>query len=450
MRRTVPLLLLLTAVAIAVPLLPFLFFGARLDQEVVKWLEPAPPVGVLAAIEVVVLAADVLLPVPSSVVATLGGSQLGMVLGTACAWLGLMAGSLCGWWIGWMAGSRAIARLDPTEREMLNRQRRRLGPLLIVLTRPLPLLAEATAMFSGAAGVALSDFCLASAGGNLAIAFVWSLIGSLGHKHDSLEWALIWSLVAPVALTWLILRVRRQSLRKTIGDPEVQNMPASHVNNSPASKPPIAGTVAESLEPAQRRGLLRQLYNWVLSWADSPHGLTALAVLSFAESSFFPIPPDVLQIALSVAKPRRSFLYAFVSALASVLGGIAGWAIGWGLWHVVDDWFFQFVPGFSHEKFSYVESLYKDNAFFAIFLAAFTPIPYKIFTIAAGVFAVPLSTLVVASALGRSGRFFLVASVMWVFGAHAKEFLERYLEVVTIALAALVIAGFLALRWLAV
>jgi membrane protein YqaA with SNARE-associated domain len=200
--------------------------------------------------------------------------------------------------------------------------------------------------------------------------------------------------------------------------------------------------------PQARRGPLRRLYDWVLSWADSQFGTAALAGISFAESSFFPIPPDVLQIALSVARPRASFFYAAVSAVASVAGGVAGWAIGAGLWQVVAPWFFSYVPGFSPEKFGYVESLYHNNAFAAIFLAAFTPIPYKIFTIAGGVCSVPLGTLVVASALGRGLRFFLVATVMYFFGATAKRLLDRYLEVVTLVLGAAIVAGFLAIKFL--
>jgi membrane protein YqaA with SNARE-associated domain len=200
--------------------------------------------------------------------------------------------------------------------------------------------------------------------------------------------------------------------------------------------------------PSASRGLLRRLYDWVLSWADSPQGTTALAAISFAESSFFPIPPDVLQIALSVARPRRSFLYAAVSTVASVAGGVVGWAIGWGLWQAVEPWFFSYVPGFSQEKFGYVESLYRGNAFLAIFAAAFTPIPYKVFTIAAGVCAVPLGTLVAASTLGRGARFFLVAAATYFFGAAAKRFLDRYLEVVTLALLAAIVAGFFAIKLL--
>jgi len=194
--------------------------------------------------------------------------------------------------------------------------------------------------------------------------------------------------------------------------------------------------------------MIRRLYDWVLSWADSRHGTAALAGISFAESSFFPIPPDVLQIALSVAKPKASFFYAAVSAIASVAGGVLGWLIGWGLWQAVAPLFFGYVPGFSEAKFAYVEDLYQSNAFLAIFAAAFTPIPYKVFTIAAGVCGVPLPTLVAASALGRGARFLLVATVMFFCGGMAKRFLDRYLEVATLALGAAVIGGFVALRYL--
>lgn len=206
-------------------------------------------------------------------------------------------------------------------------------------------------------------------------------------------------------------------------------------------------TVESPARPG-RRGPLRRLYDWVLSWADSPHGLTALAVISFIESSFFPIPPDVLQIALSVSRPRRAFLYAGVSAIASVAGGVAGWVIGWGLWQMVAGFFFDYVPGFSHDKFEYVETLYRENAFLAIFVAAFTPIPYKIFTIAAGVFGVPLLTLVAASAVGRSLRFFLVAGVMRLFGEQARRILDRHLEWVTLVFGVLLVAGFVAIKFL--
>lgn len=212
---------------------------------------------------------------------------------------------------------------------------------------------------------------------------------------------------------------------------------------------PMAPKTTEAADtPTPSRGPLRRLYDWVLSWADSPRGTQALAVISFAESSFFPIPPDVLQIALSVAKPKRSFFYAAVSSVASVAGGVLGWAIGFGLWQLLKPWFFDYVPGFTPEKFAYVESLYRGNAFLAIFAAAFTPIPYKVFTIAAGACSVPLLTLVAASALGRSLRFFIVATVTFVAGPTAKKVLDRYLEPATILVGLAIVGGFVAIRFL--
>ena len=196
------------------------------------------------------------------------------------------------------------------------------------------------------------------------------------------------------------------------------------------------------------QGLLRRLYNWVLSWADSPHGMIALAGISFAESSFFPIPPDVLQVALSVSKPKKSFLFAAVSVVASVLGAVAGWAIGWGLWQFVDTFFYSVIPGFTSEKFNYVESLYQDNAFLCLILSSFTPIPFKIFTIAAGACSVPLPTLIIASFIGRGGRFFLVATIMRIFGKQARDILDTYLERIILLFGLLVLFGVYAVKFL--
>jgi membrane protein YqaA with SNARE-associated domain len=203
--------------------------------------------------------------------------------------------------------------------------------------------------------------------------------------------------------------------------------------------------------PLPRRNVFRRLYDWVLHWAETPYGTPALAGLSFAESSFFPIPPDVLQIALSVSKPKRSFYYAAVSTVASVLGGVLGWYIGYGLWTALQDFFYNVVPGVTPENIALVGEKYHANAFLAIFAAAFTPIPYKVFTISAGVFHehVALGTLVVASALGRGLRFFIVATCIYLVGPPAKQILEKYLEWITIALAVLLVLGFVAIKYLA-
>jgi membrane protein YqaA with SNARE-associated domain len=208
---------------------------------------------------------------------------------------------------------------------------------------------------------------------------------------------------------------------------------------------------AISKDVAQKPGIVKRLYLWVLHWAETPYGTPALAAISFAESSFFPIPPDVLQIALSISKPRRSFYYAAVSAVFSVLGALLGWFIGYALWSTLGEFFVTYVPGLTQERIDYVGKLYGDNAFLAILCAAFTPIPYKVFTISAGVFSefVSLPVLLVASLLGRSARFFAVATCIYFFGPTVKELLDKYFELATILFTVLLIGGFVVIKfWL--
>ncbi|MCA9149839.1 MAG: DedA family protein [Planctomycetales bacterium] len=189
---------------------------------------------------------------------------------------------------------------------------------------------------------------------------------------------------------------------------------------------------------------IRRLYNWVLHWADTPYGPAALFGISFAESSFFPVPPDVLQIALSAGQPRKSFRFAAISSAGSLLGGIVGWAIGYALWHAVGDFFYSHVPGVTPDRVETVGRLYEAHAFWSILAAAFTPIPYKVFTISAGIFHdyVSLGTLIVASAIGRSARFFMVACCLYFFGPKVREQLEKRLELATVVFALLVLLGF--------
>ena len=197
-------------------------------------------------------------------------------------------------------------------------------------------------------------------------------------------------------------------------------------------------------KPATKPHLLRRLYYWTTSWAERPGGSWALFFIAFAESSFFPIPPDVLLLALCVGAPRRSFKFAAICALGSVLGGMAGYAIGMGAWHAVKGIFIPYI--FSQEIFDKVQQLYHGNAFLALLTAAFTPIPYKVFTIAAGVFEVNFVTFVVASVFGRSARFFLVAAIIFIFGARTQAFIEKYFDWLAWALLILGVGGFLTLK----
>lgn len=199
--------------------------------------------------------------------------------------------------------------------------------------------------------------------------------------------------------------------------------------------------------PPAKPNLLKRLYDWVLHWAETPHGLTALVVIAFVESSFFPIPPDVLLIALCMGAPRKSFKFAFWCAVGSVTGGMAGYYIGYaaeplGRWIIFD----LLHYGSAWEK---VAELYGQNAFLAILTAAFTPIPYKVFTIAAGVFheQVSLWTLVGASVIGRTGRFVLVAGAIYYFGPPIKRLLDKYLEVFTVVFMVLLVGGFVLIKY---
>lgn len=213
-------------------------------------------------------------------------------------------------------------------------------------------------------------------------------------------------------------------------------------------------SASRSLPPAElplppSRNPVRRLYEWTLRWASTPYGVPALCVLSFAESSFFPVPPDALLAPLCFARPQRWWRYALYCSISSVLGGILGWWIGAALWDLTQGFFFRHVPGFTPEIFELVRQRYNDNAFLAILLAAFTPIPYKVFTIASGVFDVGLGLLVLASVLGRSARFFLLAGLIRVCGPRLRPHLERNLELAVVALCVLALLGFLAIKWLA-
>ena len=198
----------------------------------------------------------------------------------------------------------------------------------------------------------------------------------------------------------------------------------------------------------KRPGIVRRLYDWVLHWAETPYGGPALAILCFAEASFFPLPPDPLLIALCLGASRRSFRFAIVAAAASVAGGILGYWLGAGAWHVLSDFFFTYVPGVSPESFATVQDYYARYDFWAIFMAGLTPIPYKVFTLSAGVFSINFGVFVVASVISRSLRFFLVAGLIYKYGAPISRFIDRYFELLAIVFGILIVLGFVAIKYL--
>jgi membrane protein YqaA with SNARE-associated domain len=190
---------------------------------------------------------------------------------------------------------------------------------------------------------------------------------------------------------------------------------------------------------------VRAVYDWVLGWADSRYGPLALFVLAFVEASFFFIPPDVLLIALCVGRPRRSFSFAALCTLGSVAGGIFGYVIGYQLYELIGRPIIEFYGAM--ETFQRVGDLYRANLVLALGSAGFTPIPYKVFTIAAGAFSVPVIPFIGISAVSRGARFFLVAGLIRVWGPQIRNFIDRYLNLLTLLLLAGLILGFLALKY---
>jgi len=193
---------------------------------------------------------------------------------------------------------------------------------------------------------------------------------------------------------------------------------------------------------------VRRLYDWVLSWANTPYGVPALGILAFAEASFFPVPPDVLLLALCLAIPARSYRFALVATLGSVAGGMLGYFIGWGLWDQVGTIFYQYIPGVTAEGFGQVKALFDQYDFWTVFAAGFTPIPYKIFTIASGAFQINFPIFAVASLISRGLRFFLVAVMFYYLGRPARALIEKYFNILTILFLILVIGVLILVQYL--
>ena len=185
---------------------------------------------------------------------------------------------------------------------------------------------------------------------------------------------------------------------------------------------------------------LRRLYDWVLSWASSPYAVPVLFTVSFVESSFFPIPADPLLIALILGLRQRAFYYAFICTAGSVFGGIFGYFVGSFLWWTetmefssIATFFFTYVPGFTEQLFYNIQAQYESYNFVVIFTAAFTPIPYKVFSISAGAFDINFLTFVVASILGRGLRFYGITVVLWYFGRPVKKIIDKYFDLLAIS-----------------
>ena len=192
-------------------------------------------------------------------------------------------------------------------------------------------------------------------------------------------------------------------------------------------------------------GPLHRLYHWVLGWADRPGGTWALFGIAFAESSFFPIPPDVLLIPLALGNVRRSLWFALVCTAGSVAGAMLGYFIGSSLFASIGQPIIELYHGMDH--YHELGQLFEDNLLVTLGTAGFTPIPFKVFTIAAGAFGVSFPAFVAISALSRGARFFLVAGLIRLFGEPIRVFIEKYFNLLTIAFVVLLVLGFVAISF---
>lgn len=183
-----------------------------------------------------------------------------------------------------------------------------------------------------------------------------------------------------------------------------------------------------------------------MHWAYTPYGVWALFILAFTESSLFPIPPDVLLIALAIAIPLRAFWFAFICSLGSVLGGLFGYFIGYHLMDLVGMRIIQFYD--IAAQYEMVKRSYEDYNALIVFTAAFTPIPYKLITITAGASSINIFVFLIASVIGRSLRFYMVAWLIYTFGERIRRFIDRYFNLLTILFTIILLLGFIVIKLL--
>ena len=182
------------------------------------------------------------------------------------------------------------------------------------------------------------------------------------------------------------------------------------------------------------------LYDRVLVWSRHRHAERYLGLLSFSESSFFPIPVDVMLAPMVLAERDKAWRYATIAAVLSVIGGVAGWFIGWGMFEAIEPWL---ADSRYWEAYETATNWFDRYGVWVVFVAGFSPIPYKVFTIAAGVAALNLPAFIIASLIGRGARFFLVAGLVYAGGEEAEETLRKHVEALgwaVVVLTAVIIA----------
>lgn len=191
--------------------------------------------------------------------------------------------------------------------------------------------------------------------------------------------------------------------------------------------------------------MLRKLYDKTMNLAGHRHAERWLALVSFTEASFFPIPPDVMMLPMILAERQRAWRIALITSLASLAGAFLGYAIGYFFYESIG---LPILRAYGHvQEFAHFQGLYNEWGFWIVFAAGFTPIPFKVMTIASGVAGMALLPFALAALAGRTLRFFLVAALLYLFGPPIRRFIERYLGPLTLAFCVLLIGGFVALRY---
>lgn len=192
--------------------------------------------------------------------------------------------------------------------------------------------------------------------------------------------------------------------------------------------------------------MLKRLYDGTMRLADSPHALWFLALVSFVESSFFPIPPDILMIPMILARPSRAWLIATVALVSSVLGGMLGYAIGAFAFESIGRPILESMG--KADAMAEFSTRFNDFGFWAVLVAGITPFPYKVITIMSGWTAMPLYTFIATSILARALRFYVVAGLLWYFGEPIRDFIEKRLGLVFTVFVVVLIGGFFVVRYL--
>ena len=199
--------------------------------------------------------------------------------------------------------------------------------------------------------------------------------------------------------------------------------------------------------------MIKRLYNWILSWSESRWGWLALFTIALFEASFFPLPPDILLIALCLGATKRSFRFATICLVGSVLGAALGYMIGYFLWTTpsgeataLANLFYEYI--FSVDSFNNVGALYDRFNFWIVFTAGFTPLPFKLFTIAGGMFHINFLMFIIASIVSRGMRFFLIAWLIWKYGVPIKSFIDKYFNLLATLFTIMLIGFTLLAFWI--